>query len=262
MIRSLYTGATGMKANQLYVDNIANNLANVNTTGFKKSKMEFEDLLYQTLIEPGSGHAEGAKNPAGLQVGVGVRAIANLKMFSQGNLTQTGNPYDLAIAGDGFFQVMLPDGEIAYTRDGSFKISADGTLVSNQGYLIDPPIVVPEGVRSVEINERGRVHARLADSDVIEELGQIELARFINPAGLKALGNNLYQPTPASGEAEIRMPGENGLGLVQSNFLETSNVQLVEEMVNMIVAQRAYEVSTKAIQTSEDMLQMANQLKR
>ncbi|MBF0430478.1 MAG: flagellar basal-body rod protein FlgG [Fibrobacteria bacterium] len=262
MIRSLYTGATGMKANQLYVDNIANNLANVNTTGFKKSKIEFEDLLYQTLIEPGGGHSDGARHPAGLQVGVGVKAVANLKMFTQGNMSQTGSSYDLAIAGKGFFQIMMPNGETAYTRDGSFKISADGTLVSSQGYLLDPPIIVPEGSSDVNIDDRGRVQVRMPDSDTLEELGQIEIARFINPSGLKSIGNNLYLPTAASGPADIQLPGENGFGNIESGYLETSNVQLVEEMVNMIVAQRAYEVSSKAIQTSEDMLQMANQLKR
>jgi len=262
MIRSLYTAATGMKTNQLYVDNIANNLANVNTTGFKKSKLEFEDLLYQTLVEPGSGTEEGAKHPAGLQVGVGVRAISNQKVHTQGNLTQTGNQEDMAIAGDGFFQIMTPDGKMAYTRDGSFKISEDGTLVNSQGYMLEPEIVIPEGARGLTVDEFGRVYVTLEGEGLSEEIGQLELARFINPGGLKSLGQNLFEMTPASGIPEIGVPGEDGIGTVRAGYLETSNVQLVEEMVNMIVAQRAYEISSKAIQTSEEMLQMANQLKR
>jgi len=262
MIRSLHTAATGMKANQMYVDNIANNLANVNTTGFKKSKLEFEDLLYQTMVEPGSGTEEGAKHPAGLQIGVGVRAISNQKVFTQGNITQTNNSEDLAIAGVGFFQIVTPDGKMAYTRDGSFKISADGTLVTSQGYLLEPEIVIPEGARSLVINEFGRVFVTLDGEDISEEIAQLELARFINPGGLRSLGQNLFESTPASGIPDLGIPGENGMGSLRNGYLETSNVQLVEEMVNMIVAQRAYEVSSKAIQTSEEMLQMANQLKR
>lgn len=262
MIRSLHTAATGMKSNQLYVDNIANNLANVNTTGFKKSKLEFEDLLYQTIIEPGQGTEEGAKHPAGLQVGVGVRAISNQKVHTQGNLNQTGNSEDMAIAGKGFFQIMTPDGKMAYTRDGSFKISEDGTLVTSQGYMLEPEIVIPEGARDLTIDEFGRVYVSVEGDEISEEIGQMELARFINPGGLSSLGQNLFEQTPASGVPELGVPGEDGMGTLRSGYLETSNVQLVEEMVNMIVAQRAYEISSKAIQTSEEMLQMANQLKR
>lgn len=262
MIRSLYTAATGMKANQLFVDNISNNLANVNTTGYKKSKMEFEDLLYQTLKEPGDGNADGARNPAGLQVGLGVRAVSSQKIFTQGNLTQTENPLDMTIEGNGFFQVMMPDGKVGYTRDGSFQIAADGNVVTSQGYLIEPPVVLPEGTQQVSIDDTGRVYVTLQDSEVADEIGQIETAQFINPAGLMALGSNLFTSTSASGDAEAGIPGENGLGLLKSGYLETSNVQLVEEMVSMIVAQRAYEISSKAIQTSEEMLQLANQLRR
>jgi flagellar basal-body rod protein FlgG len=251
-----------MKANQLYVDNIANNLANVNTTGFKKSKIEFEDLLYQTLVEPGAGNAEGARHPAGLQVGVGVKAVANLKIYQQGNMSQTENPFDLAIQGPGFFQVMLPNGDVAYTRDGSFKISVDGTLVTSRGYFLEPPVVVPEYGEDIRIDDRGRIQVALPDSDTVDEVGQIEIVRFMNESGLKSIGNNLYERTVASGPADVGIPGEQGFGTLESGFLETSNVQLVEEMVNMIVAQRAYEISSKAIQTSEEMLQMANQLKR
>jgi len=262
MIRSLYTAATGMKANQLYVDNISNNLANVNTTAYKKSKMEFEDLLYQTLVEPGSGNAEGARNPAGLQVGLGVKAISSQKIFTQGNLTQTENPLDVTIQGNGFFQIMMPDGKVAYSRDGSFQVAADGNLVTSQGYLVEPPVVIPEGTQQISIDDRGRVMVVLENSEVSEEVGQLETAQFINTAGLLSLGNNLFASTPASGEAEPGIPGERGLGLLKSGYLETSNVQLVEEMVSMIVAQRAYEISSKAIQTSEEMLQLANNLRR
>ena len=261
MIRSLYTSATGMKANQLYIDNISNNLANVNTTGFKKSKLEFQELLYQTLIDPGSGSAEGAKSPAGLQLGLGVRSVANQKMFAQGNLQETKNPFDLAITGTGFLQVQMPSGEVAYTRDGSFKVSSDGTLVTSQGFPLEPQITVPDGAHDIQVDATGKVAVYLADTGTTEEIGQIEMAKFLNEGGLKAMGNNLYQATSASGEAETGTPGTNGLGTLAQGFLEASNVELVEEMVNMIVAQRAYEISAKAIQTSDSMLQMANQLR-
>ncbi len=262
MIRSLYTAATGMKANQLYVDNITNNLSNINTVAFKKTKVEFEDLLYQTMVEPGSGNAEGASFPAGIQVGVGVRVVASQKVFSQGNISETSNPLDLSILGDGFFQVAMPSGEIAYTRGGAFKISAEGSLVTSQGYLLEPPIVLPEGSQDITIDESGRVYVSLDGSNISEEIGQIELARFINPSGLKSMGNNVFTMTAASGSPDVDAPGEASMGKIQSGFLESSNVQLVEEMVNMIVAQRAYEVVSKAIQTSEEMLQLANQLRR
>lgn len=261
MIRSLYTSATGMKANQLYIDNISNNLANVNTTGFKKSKLEFQELLYQTLVDPGSGNVDGAHAPAGLQLGLGVRSAANQKMFSQGNLQETKNPFDLAITGEGFLQVQMPSGEVAYTRDGSFKVSSDGTLVTSQGFPLEPQINVPDGAHDIQVDGSGKVSVIMADTGTTEEIGQIEMAKFLNEGGLKALGNNLYQATSASGEAETGTPGTNGIGTLAQGFLEASNVELVEEMVNMIVAQRAYEISAKAIQTSDSMLQMANQLR-
>lgn len=261
MIRSLYTSATGMKANQLYIDNISNNLANVNTTGFKKSKLEFQELLYQTMIEPGSGTAEGAKSPAGLQVGLGVRSVANQKIFSQGNLTETKNPYDLAIQGTGFFQVQMPNGDIGYTRDGSLKVSSDGTIVNSTGFPLEPQITIPEGAQGVQIDATGKVTVSISGSGTQEDIGQIETAHFLNEAGLKSLGGNVYAATAASGEAETGAPGSSNLGTLAQGVLEASNVELVEEMVNMIVAQRAYEISAKAIQTSDSMLQLANQLK-
>jgi flagellar basal-body rod protein FlgG len=261
MIRSLYTSATGMKANQLYIDNISNNLANVNTTGFKKSKLEFQELLYQTLVDPGSGALDGAKSPAGLQLGLGVRSVANQRIFGQGNLTETKNSFDMAITGTGFLQVQLPSGEVGYTRDGSFKISNDGTLVTSSGFPLEPQISIPDGASDIQIDAQGRVMVFLADSGTSEEIGQIELAKFLNEGGLRSLGNNLYQVSSASGDPEAGTPGSNGLGTLAQGYLEASNVELVEEMVNMIVAQRAYEVSAKAIQTSDSMLQLANQLK-
>jgi flagellar basal-body rod protein FlgG len=261
MLRSLYTAATGMKSNQLYIDNISNNLSNVNTTGYKKSKLEFQDLLYQTLIEPGGSNAEGAKSPQGLQVGLGVRSAANQRIFSQGNLQETKNPLDVAITGVGFLQVQMPGGEIGYTRDGSLKVASDGTIVTSNGFPIEPMIQIPEGAKEISIDGYGHVSVVLNDAGATEEIGQLELAKFLNPAGLKSIGNNQYLSTAASGDAEVDAPGNNGLGTLAQGYQEASNVELVEEMVSMIIAQRAYEVSSKAIQTSDSMLQIANQLK-
>jgi flagellar basal-body rod protein FlgG len=190
-----------------------------------------------------------------------VRSAANQKMFSQGNLQETKNPFDLAITGEGFLQVQMPSGEVAYTRDGSFKVSSDGTLVTSQGFPLEPQINVPDGAHDIQVDGSGKVSVIMADTGTTEEIGQIEMAKFLNEGGLKALGNNLYQATSASGEAETGTPGTNGMGTLAQGFLEASNVELVEEMVNMIVAQRAYEISAKAIQTSDSMLQMANQLR-
>ena len=234
MIRSLYTSATGMKANQLYIDNISNNLANVNTTGFKKSKLEFQELLYQTLVEPGSGAADGSKSPAGLQLGLGVRSIANQRIFGQGNLQETKNSFDMAITGTGFLQVQLPSGEIGYTRDGSFKISNDGTLVTSSGFPLEPQLTIPEGAGDIQIDAQGKVSVMLNDSGTTEEIGQIELVKFLNEGGLRSMGNNLYQVSPASGDPEAGTPGTNGLGTLAQGYLEASNVELVEEMVNMV----------------------------
>jgi len=261
MMRSLWTAASGMRANQLYVDNISNNLSNVNTNAFKKNKMEFQDLLYQNLHEPGSGIENGAKQPAGLQVGLGVRNVANQKIFNQGALTQTGNQLDIAITGKGFFQILLPSGEVAFTRDGAFKLAADGSLVTSNGYSLEPSITIPEGAREINIQKDGRVLVMLPGAADLEEIGQIELVKFVNESGLKAIGQNMYISTPASGEAEVGQPMVD-VGDLNQYYIEASNVELVEEMVNMIVAQRAYEISSKAIQTSEDMLQVANGLRR
>ncbi len=261
MLRSLYTAATGMKANQLYIDNISNNLSNVNTSAFKKSRLEFEDLMYQTLVEPSGGTTDGATSPSGLQVGLGVRNSSNQKIFAQGSLLETKSPLDLAIQGSGLIQVQLPGGDMAYTRDGSLKIGSDGSLVTSQGFAIEPSIVIPEGSKEIGIDASGKVSVLLNDSGVAEEIGQLELVKFINEGGLKSIGQNLYQSTSATGDPEIGIPGENGLGTIAQGFMEASNVEMVEEMVGMILAQRAYEISAKAIQTSDSMLQMANQLK-
>jgi len=251
-----------MKANQTYVDNISHNLSNVNTVGFKKSKVEFEDLIYQNLTAPGTENADGVRRPVGVQVGLGTRVIANQKMFMQGNLEQTGNQYDLAIEGNGFFQIRLPNGETGYTRNGAFKVSDEGYLTTSQGYLMEPNIVVPEDMEEFTIDPNGVVMVREMGQEVADEIGRIEMARFINPAGLLSLGGNLYGATEASGLPIVAEPGYEGLGSVRQGYTESSNVQMVEEMVNMIIAQRGYEISSKSITTSDEMLQTASGLKR
>jgi flagellar basal-body rod protein FlgG len=263
MIRSLYTAATGMKANQTFVDNIAHNLSNVNTTGYKKQHVEFEDLMYQTLQRPGGELEDGNRAPVGIEIGLGSRVVATNRIFLQGNLEQTGHEYDVAIQGQhGFFQVRLPDGEIGYTRNGTFKLNDEGYLTTHQGFLLDPPINVPDDKTSFVISPSGEVTCERRGRTDPEVLGQIELARFINPAGLTADGGSIYRQSDASGPPIIGLPGEENFGNLIHQFKEGSNVQMVEEMVNMIVAQRAYEISSKAITTSDEMLQTANGLKR
>jgi flagellar basal-body rod protein FlgG len=262
MVRSLYTAATGMKANQTYVDNIANNLSNVNTTAFKKQKIEFEDLMYQTLQRPGGELSDGNRAPVGIEIGLGTRVVGNSRSFAQGNLEQTGNETDAAIEGTGFFQVRLPDGEIGYTRNGAFKINDQGYLTTSQGYLLEPNISIPDDASQFVISESGEVSCtRPGDSQALV-LGQIELARFINPAGLTSQGGNIFRESMASGSPIVGEPGEENFGHIKNQYVESSNVQMVEEMVNMIVAQRAYEISSKSITTSDEMLQTASQLKR
>ncbi|MDD5674261.1 MAG: flagellar basal-body rod protein FlgG [Chitinivibrionales bacterium] len=262
MIRSMYTAATGMEAQQLFMDTISHNLANVNTNGYKRSKVEFQDLMYQTLKEPGLQTPEGEVAPVGIEVGLGVKPGATQRLFDQGSLTQTTNPLDVAIQGLGFFQIQQPDGSTAYSRDGTFKLSADGTLVTSSGYVVDPQITVPQGVQSFTIDQWGKVSAVLPGKDTSTELGQLEIANFTNPAGLASVGGNLLVATEASGEPIVGVPGENGLGKLQQGYTEASNVQVVDEMVNMISAQRAYEIVSKSIQVSDEMLQTANNLKR
>jgi flagellar basal-body rod protein FlgG len=260
MLRSLYTAASGMVANQLMVDNISNNLANSNTTGYKKSRVAFQDLLYQTMVEPGSSNSDGTRLPGSLQVGLGIKTVGNTHDFSVGTPTVTNNPWDIAITGDGFFQVQLPDQTTAYTRDGSFKVNADGILVTADGYALEPQIQVPANSTNPTVGADGKVTVQLQGQSSPIEIGQIQTAVFADPAGLLAKGQNLFLETDASGKPVVNNPGESSSSVLQPQSLEGSNVQMVEEMVNLIIAQRAYEMSSKAITTSDQMLQTANNL--
>ncbi|MBC7195752.1 MAG: flagellar basal-body rod protein FlgG [Deferribacterales bacterium] len=261
MLRALWTAASGMTTQQINIDNIANNLANVNNAGFKKSRVNFQDLLYQELRPAGAITATGISHPTGIQIGLGSNVVATEKIFSQGNFQQTGNMLDIAIEGDGFFQVTLPDGNIGYTRAGSFKLNSDGDIVTPEGYLLEPTINIPENATSISIGTDGTVSVTLPGEVETSEVGNIELARFINPSGLKSIGNNIYLQTGASGEPTTGVPGEDGVGSIAQGVLEMSNVNVVEEMVNMITGQRAYEINSKAIQTGDEMLQIVNNLK-
>ncbi len=260
MMRSLYTGATGMTAQQLNIDVISNNLANVNTAGFKKSRAEFEDLMYQTMRIAGSVTEGDNRVPVGIQVGMGVRPLAVHKFFTQGDFQNTGNPLDVAIEGDGFFQVQVGD-QLLYTRAGAFKLNADGTVVTANGYVLQPEFAVPADTKSISISETGHMAALDANNQELAAV-EIPLYTFVNPAGLDARGRNLYAPTEASGNSVEGVPGELNVGTLAQGFLEMSNVEVVDEMVNMIVGQRAYEMNSKSIQTSDAMLQTAVNLKR
>ena len=260
MLRALRTAALGMSAQQTSVDNTANNLANANTTGFKKARVAFQDLLYQRVRA--AGGEDGAAPPADLQLGHGAIAVATVGTFTQGALSETGNALDLAINGSGFFSVQMPDGSRAYTRDGAFTLTAEGLLVTQSGFALDPGLEVPADALEVQIQADGTVRARLPGETEPAELGQVEVARFTNPAGLRALGGNLFSQTERSGEPVTAPPGEDGLGTVQQGFLETSNVDVVQEMVDLIASQRAYELNSKMVQASEEMLQIANGVKR
>ncbi|MBU1078496.1 MAG: flagellar basal-body rod protein FlgG [Spirochaetes bacterium] len=264
MMRSLWTAATGMIGQQFHIDTISNNLSNVNTTGFKKNRADFEDLLYHNLKIAGTPATNVTVVPTGVEVGHGVKVSATQKMFAQGSLKQTENPFDMAIEGEGFFKVRLIDGTEAYTRDGAFKVDSNGQFVNSNGYFLDPEIILPEGfIRSdVSISEDGRVFTKVAGSDEIIEVGQINITRFVNPAGLKAIGGSLFKTTMASGDPIEGPPSYEGLGKVHQGFLEMSNVNLVDEMVDMIVAQRAYEVNSKSVTTSDSMLATAIAMKR
>jgi len=263
MIRALFTASTGMISQQLQVDTTANNIANVNTTGFKKSRVNFQDLLYETIKPAGTETTTGEITPEGIQVGHGVRPGSIAKIFTQGNLIQTGNQFDMVIEGDGFFQVERPiDGTIAYTRDGSFNIDADGNIVTSDGFPLDPPIQVPEDFLTFVVNFDGNVSITTDDDPTPQVIGQIELARFVNPAGLDArLGRNLLLETEASGPPIEGTPGEEGLGSIEQGFLENSNVQVVEEIINLVIAQRAYEANSRVVQTSDEMLQVATNIR-
>jgi flagellar basal-body rod protein FlgG len=256
---SLYSAATGMEAQQLNLNTIANNLANVNTPGFKRSKIEFQDLLYQKPRASGSDSGGGNLVPTGIEVGNGSRVAATSKVFTQGQLTQTGEKYDVAIQGDGFFEVQRPDGTVGYTRDGSFKLNAQGQVVTVDGLpLLSGFQPIPAGATSVNIAENGEVSVQTAAGT---SQFRLTMTRFANPSGLRSLGGNLYEETGASGTPEVGAPGEAGFGRVIQGYTEASNVNIVEEMVNLIVAQRAYEINSKSIQTSDEMLQNVAQMK-
>lgn len=262
MMRALWTAATGTTTQQTHMDVIANNLANVNTTGNKKQRAEFQDLMYQTMRQAGATSGPDTQFPAGIQMGHGARLAATNRIFTQGNFQTTGNPTDIAIEGEGFFQITMPDGTIAYTRDGSFKLDSTRRMVTTDGYPLEPEIIIPEQATSdsITIAADGQVSVKINNQN--QDVGQITLARFVNPAGLSAQGKNLFLTTDASGDAIVGNPGEDGAGTLAQSTLEMSNVQIVEEMVNMIIAQRAYETNSKAITTSDSMLEIANGLKR
>jgi flagellar basal-body rod protein FlgG len=260
MIRSLWIAKTGLDAQQTQLDVISNNLANVGTAGFKRSRAVFEDLLYQTLRQPGAQSSQQTQLPTGLTVGTGVKPVATEKVFTQGNLQQTGNNLDVAVNGAGFFQVQLPDGTTAYTRDGSFHLDAQGQLVTSSGYPLQPAITIPANALTVTIARDGTVSVTQAGQATPTQVGALQLANFINAAGLQSQGENLYIETAASGTPTTNTPGTNGLGTLSQGYVETSNVNVVEELVNMIQTQRAYEINSKAVQTSDQMLQRLSQL--
>ncbi len=261
-MRSLNTGATGMMAQQLNVEVISNNIANMSTTGFKRQRAEFQDLLYQNQRRPGATSSDANTIvPSGIQIGVGVRTAGVYRIHEQGNLNSTGNTYDLAINGKGFFQITLPSGETAYTRAGSFQVNGQGQIVNADGYLLNPNITVPQGALSVSVDVTGIVEARLTGQTQPQQLGQIQLANFINEAGLEATGDNLYLETPASGQPQVGNPNTQGLGTLRQGYLETSNVNPVQEITNLITAQRAYDMNSKVITTSDEMLQTTTRLR-
>ncbi len=260
MIRSLWISKTGLDAQQTQMDVISNNLANVSTSGFKRSRAVFEDLLYQTLRQPGAQSSQQTQLPSGLQLGTGVRPVATERIFTQGNLQQTSNSKDVAIQGAGFFQVLLPDGATAYTRDGSFQVDSQGQLVTSSGFVVQPALTIPANTESITVGRDGTVSVTQSGSAQPVQVGSLQLATFINPAGLQAMGENLYVETAASGNANTNTPGTNGAGLLSQGYVETSNVNVVEELVNMIQTQRAYEINSKAITTSDQMLQKLTQL--
>jgi flagellar basal-body rod protein FlgG len=263
MIRALYTAASGMNAQQANIDTVANNLANVNTAGFKKSRMEFQDLVYQQITAPGSPTSTAADEaPVGLEVGLGTRPVATSRDFSTGNLKATNGPLDLAIQGGGFFQITMPSGEIGYTRDGAFHLTADGQLVTSEGFQVQPGITIPKDAISVAISKDGVVSVQVAGQQTAQQVGTIELATFQNPPGLRALGGNLYAATGASGEPTTGVPGTEGMGTITQGFLEDSNVSVVEEMVNMILGQRAYEANSRVVKAADEMLSQVNNLVR
>lgn len=262
MMRSLWTAASGMNTQTQNMNVISNNLANVNTTGFKKSRADFQDLMYQTVQNPGSPSTSAAQIPVGIQFGMGSKLAAVSKQFTPGDFSNTGNALDIAIEGDGFFQIQMPDGSTAYSRAGAFKMDSNGRVVTSDGFPMLPEIVIPANSTKITIGSDGTVSAVQSGQTTASTVGNIQLANFTNPSGLSSIGKNLYQQTDASGNATTGTPGQTGLGTISQGFLEMSNVNVAEEMVNMIIGQRAYEANSKAITTSDEMLQNANNLKR
>lgn len=260
MMRSLWISKTGMEAQQTQLDTISNNLANASTNGYKRSHAVFEDLIYQNLRQAGSNATDQATLPTGLQLGLGTRAVATSRSFNQGNLQQSNNPLDLAISGQGFFQLQMPDGTTGYTRDGSFQVDANGQLVTNNGHLVQPGITLPANATSITVGNDGTVSATLPGQTAPQVVGRLQTANFINPPGLDPRGQNIYSETAASGTPNVGTAGQNGLGIIQQGFVETSNVNVVEELVGMIQTQRAYELNSKAIKTSDEMLARLTQL--
>lgn len=262
MLNALWSSASGMYAQQLNLDVVANNIANVNTTGFKKNKVDFQDILYLNLKTAGTPNAVGIQNPVGIQVGLGSKVVSTSKIFTQGAIEKTGNVLDIAIEGEGFFQILYPTGETVYTRDGSFKINREGQIVTSDGLLLQPEITIPSEAVEINIGMDGTVSVLLSGETTPTELGRIELVKFINPGGLISIGKNLYKQSDASGDPIVGFPGESGLGILTQGFLERSNVEIVEEMVNLIIIQRAYEVNSKSIQTADEILRIATNLRR
>jgi len=260
MIRALWTAATGMETQQLNMDVIANNLANVNSSGFKKSRADFQDILYQTAKLPGATSGTGSESPCGVQVGLGSKVAAVQKIFTTGDIHKTDADLDVAIEGQGFFQVTQPTGDLAYTRSGALKKDSTGRLTTSEGYVLSPEIVIPTNASTISIGASGVVEVTLDGQNTPSTVGTIELARFSNPAGLKSIGRSLFTETPATGAPTTGIPGETGFGSLSQGFLEGSNVSIMEEMVNMIAGQRAYEVNSKVIKTADEMMQMTNQL--
>jgi flagellar basal-body rod protein FlgG len=263
MIRALYSAASGMAAQQMNVDNIAHNLANANTVGFKMRRAQFQDLLYQNLVQPGAAAGQQTVVPTGLQLGLGTRAASNEISFAQGNFSSTGNPLDLVIQGKGFFQVRRPSGELAYTRAGSFHLNREGQVVTMDGDTLEPQITLPTEAQSITIASDGTVSYQIPGQSASQTAGQIQLANFANPAGLNSLGHNLFTPTDASGEPTVGTPGgQEGLGSLMQGYTEQSNVSVVEEFINLIVAQRAYEANSKVVKAADEMYQQANNITR
>jgi len=261
MMRSLWTAATGMTAQALNVDVISNNLANVNSAGFKRGRANFQDLMYQQVSSPGVQNSAGNQTPSGVQVGLGVRTAGISRIFSEGSFKQTGNPLDMAIEGRGFFQVQMPNGDSGYTRAGTFSVDSLGQLVTQDGYVVQPAMTIPNDALSIGISADGTVSV-VQPGNLQTTVGQLQLSQFSNPGGLTAIGHSIFQESPASGTPTTGTPGESGIGSIAQGTLEMANVNTVEEMVNLIAAQRAYEMNSKAIQAADEMLQMANNIRR